>query len=141
MDQLYEDEELIDRLFEKLGSSKNKKLVIPNLDFEKKNGKTFINNFAKFCETIKRDQETVKTFIENQLAVNTSVTSVGALLINKSYNKDQIEQKIRLYITEYVLCGQDKCRSTNTEFIKENRITYLKCNTCNSKKAITLPKN
>ncbi len=141
MDKLYDEEELVDRLFDKLGSNKNKKLVIPNLIIEKKNGKTIITNFKIFCETIKRDQENVKIFIEHQLAVNTSITSLGELLINKSYNKDHIDEKIKAYMIEYVLCGQEKCKSSNTEFIKENRITYLSCKTCNSKKSIILLKS
>ena len=136
MEQLYDTEFLLERLFDKLESNKSQRFMAVKPISIKQNRKTHITNFDAFCKSIKRDPNTVKTYIEEQLAKDSSITLNGTLIINRIYHQHEIDKVFVSYIKTFVLCAESKCGSGNTEFIKENRITYLVCKVCNSKKAL-----
>lgn len=135
-DKTYSDEFLLHRIFSKLEETKRKKLVVEKLIIEKKNGKTFVTNFLSFCESVKRDANSVQSYIENDLQIKTSLMENGTLIINKVYPAGDIEKTFERYARSYVICAEPKCGSGNTEIIKENRINYIYCHTCKSKKSV-----
>lgn len=136
MEQIYEDDYLLERLFDKLESNKSQKLVAVKPKSIKQNKKTHITNFVEFCKSINREPNSVKIYIDERLAKDSSISSTGVLIINKIYHQHEIDKDFMAYIKEYVLCPEIKCGSGNTNIIKENRITYLLCNSCHSKKAL-----
>ena len=137
MEVLYDDSFLFERIFSKLQANKSQKLIVEKPATTKKNRKTFFTNFISFCDSIKRSQSAVETFIKNELQIETSVMENGTLCINKIYQQQDIEKVCKNYIKSYVLCSEQRCGSGNTEIKKEGRINYLVCNVCKSRKAIT----
>ncbi len=83
-----------------------------------------------------RDKQSVKSFIEKDLKIETSLNEDNVLIFEKEYQSIPIENAITKYVKKYVICLEPKCGSGDTEIIKENRITYLACKTCCSKKSI-----
>lgn len=136
MEQLYTDNFLLDRLYSHIEKKQKLVLIEPKIEKNTKLKRTFVNDFIKFCDSLKRDYNTVKLFIENELSVETSINSSGVLIVSKTYDATQIMSILNKYIKIYVVCTEAKCNSANTIIIKENRITYMYCNTCHSKKSI-----
>lgn len=133
---LYSDEFLLDRLYKKIEGKTSQKYIVTKPISEKKNRKTFIINFGAVCTSLRRELNALKTYIETELQIDTSIMENNVLVINKIYQQSDIEKVISRFIKTYVLCSEPKCGSGNTEIIKENRISYLVCKVCCSKKAI-----
>jgi translation initiation factor 2 subunit 2 len=72
-------------------------------------------------------------FFEKELQTSVSINQDGGLVITGMFKQPGLLKIFTNYIKEYVTCKE--CNSCDTEIIKENRITYLKCNKCLSKKA------
>jgi len=138
MGVLYTDDFLLNRLFGKLdATNKAKAVLMPQID--RKNRKTQFVNFAAFCGSIKRDEQTIKKFIEIELNTTSSILPSGGLLIDKmdkTTSESEMQNILMRYMTEFILCHEKKCKSNNTKIVKDNRITYLVCNQCQSKKPI-----
>jgi len=133
---LYDDDFLIDRIFNKLQENKSQKLIVQKPETIRQNRKTFFTNFLLFCESIKRNHSAVESFIKNELQIEASIMENGALCMNKIYQQQDIEKVCKNYIKTYVICSEQKCGSGNTEIIKEGRINYLICKMCKSRKAL-----
>lgn len=140
---LYTTEELLDlfdaRLSAKLKLTKSnkkvKKLTNPPV-IKTFNKKTYIQNFELICNEMMRDPLNVQQFIENELKTKSSINEDNMLILNNVYNENQIKQIITKYMKKYVFCLEPKCNSSNTTLLKENRIVYMQCNTCQSKKPL-----
>eukprot|EP00733_Pompholyxophrys_punicea_P002433 Pompholyxophrys_punicea_v1_NODE_1896_length_516_cov_1.253796.p1 type:complete len:141 gc:universal NODE_1896_length_516_cov_1.253796:37-459(+) len=140
MKELYTIDFLLDRLFEKLESDKkdSKKFTSKKPKIVIQNRKTIITNFAELCNIFNRDMNTVKSYIDNELKVTSSIfgDENDMLQINNIYKPSHIEEVLMKYIKTHVVCSEPKCCSGNTEIIREDRLVFLKCNSCHSKKSI-----
>ena len=135
---LYEDNFLIDRFYSELSKIKasvsKSKLSIQKPEVSIANKKTYIRNYKTICAKLNRDENDVKKFFEAELMTSTSIDLGGGLKIQGIFRIGGIQKIITNYIKEYVLCKE--CNSCNTLIEKENRILFIKCNDCLSKKAI-----
>lgn len=126
---------LISRLYEELSTQQNsnKKISLQKPDISSANKKTYISNFRSLCSKLHRDEHEVKIFFEKELLTTTSLNVDGCLIITGVFRQPGLLKIFTNYIKEYVTCKE--CNSCDTEIIKENRIMFLKCNRCLSKKA------
>lgn len=139
MQELYTTEFLLKRLYEKLEDDKlNKKKFSlkekPEIILQ--NRKTFIKNFIKICELINREPLHFQLFIDNELQVSSSINEENMLMLNNTYSKPQVEKVMNKYIMDYVICSEPKCLSGDTVLIRNNRISFLECKSCQSKKSV-----
>jgi len=56
------------------------------------------------------------------------------LVLNRKLNSALINLKIADYANEFVICPE--CKKPDTELVKENRLTFLKCLACGAKKSV-----
>lgn len=134
--------QLINRAYVLLKENKNnekKHFIKPHIISH--NRKTYISNFIKYCDSINRDQEKVKNFLEKDLGTNSSIVSENSLGDEKSglkftttFRLPVIMSSITNYMKEYVLCKS--CKSGNTQIKKIDKITYVCCNSCKANTAI-----
>lgn len=126
---------LVDKLYMELKNynSTNKKLTLNKPDIKSANKRTYISNFRTLCTKLNRDIDDVKTYFEKELCTTITINQDGALVITGMFKQIGIMKVLDSYIKEYVTCKE--CKSCDTEIIKENRITFLKCGKCLSKKA------
>lgn len=115
-------------------TSKKFLLVKPDVVFS--NRKTYVRNFIEISLILKRDQSDVKLYFENELKVVSSVDANDMLVLCGRYTQQGVETVLINYIKQNVLCPE--CRSSDTEIIKENRITFIKCNRCYTKKSLVV---
>jgi translation initiation factor 2 subunit 2 len=138
MEQLYETNFLVDRLFNTLESKigNKKKFSMKRPVVNDINKKTYIKNFEELCTMLNRDENHFKNYIEKELNIASSINENKALILDSRFKSAQIEDVINKYAKTYVVCKEPECKSGNTQMIKENRINYLVCNSCFARKAI-----
>lgn len=135
--QLYTDDFMLSRLIASI-NKKDVEIRVVEPIIEKKNRKTFFCNFRDFCNSLRRDEQHLISYFDSELGEDMSVTEVGMLIINKTFEPKRIITILEQYINTYVKCKSLKCGSLSTSFQKEHKINYLVCEKCNSKYAISL---
>jgi translation initiation factor 2 subunit 2 len=133
----YNSKFLVDKLYIELSRSaaSNRKLILEKPEISSANKKTFISNFKAICTKLNRKVDDARDYFEKELCTTVTVNQEGSLVITGVYKQVGIMKVLDSYIKKYVTCKE--CSSCDTEIIKENRLTFLKCNKCLSKKAFT----
>ena len=138
----YNQDYLINRAYTKLKNINNdNKKIFCKPEIINHNRKSYISNFIKFCDSINRNPEDVKKFIDNDMSTLTSIINdnnmddeKSGLKFNNMYRATIIMTSITNYMKQNVLCSL--CKSGNTEIKKINKITYICCNNCKADKSI-----
>lgn len=93
--------------------------------------KTRFSNFREICQGFKRNSSHVTDFIFAELGNSGSIDANDQLLMKGRFGIKQIENILRKYVKEYVLCHT--CKSPDTELEKEARLSFLQCRVCGSR--------
>ncbi|KAF7363407.1 Translation initiation factor [Mycena sanguinolenta] len=101
--------------------------------------KSVFTNVADICKKMHRQPEHVIAFLFSELGTNGSVDGAGQLVIKGRFQQKQIENVLRRYIVEYVTCKT--CKSPDTLLTKENRIFFMACESCGSRRSVNAIKS
>jgi translation initiation factor 2 subunit 2 len=136
----YSLNELLDRCYTEIDNIKNNnnsnKLLLIKPDVVFMNKKTYVRNFYQICSRMKKTDQEIKTFFEIELKTDITIDSNKMLIISGRFNQLGVENIFSKYVEQFMKCSE--CSSSNTEIIKENRINFMKCNSCFAKKSIVL---
>lgn len=142
----YTYEELVNRVFSilrqnnpDLAGEKRKFTIVPPQINREGSKKTAFGNITDLCRRMRRPLEHVTAFILTELGTTGSSDGSQRLIIRGRYQQLQIENVLRKYIGEYVTCKT--CRSPDTVLSKENRLFFLKCESCGSTRSVTAIKS
>ncbi|EPS36164.1 hypothetical protein H072_10260 [Dactylellina haptotyla CBS 200.50] len=116
------------------GRLKNYKIPPPQVVREG-NKKSIFVNLPEIARKMKRNPDHIIQFIFAELGTNGSVDGSGRLVIKGRFQQKQLESVLRRYIVEYLTCGT--CKSPNTTLNKENRLFFVSCNICGSRKSVS----
>jgi translation initiation factor 2 subunit 2 len=137
MQQLYTTEYLLERLYSELESKvQKKKFTMKKPQVSTINRKTYIKNFEELYQNLRCDELHLKNFLKKELNTELSVNESNILMLDTMRSAPLVENAFAKYAKNFVICLEPKCGSGDTEIIKENRILYLCCKSCNSKKSI-----
>nr|UXY88247.1 translation initiation factor eiF2 beta-subunit [Cryptomonas curvata] len=133
---------LLDRLFKMLNKNNiglviKDKIVIQTPKIAREGTKkTIFLNFEETCIKLHRESDHVVAYISTELGTTVSIQEGGRLVLRGRFNQKGIENILRNYINEYVLCGS--CKSVNTYFKKSelNKLFFLKCEVCRASRFI-----
>lgn len=98
------------------------------------NKKTVFGNIADICKRMHRQPEHTIQFMFAELGTTGSIDGSGRLIIRGKFSQAQIENVLRRYIVEYVTCKT--CKSPDTLLVKENRIFFVACESCGSRRSV-----
>jgi translation initiation factor 2 subunit 2 len=98
------------------------------------NKKSLFSNVKEISDRMHRPTEHVIQFLFAELGTSGSVDGSNRLVIKGRFQQKQIETVLRRYIVEYVTCKT--CKSVNTTLTKENRLYFLICNSCGSRRSV-----
>ncbi|KAK7014897.1 translation initiation factor [Favolaschia claudopus] len=101
--------------------------------------KSIFANVSDICKKMHRQPEHVIAFLFSELGTNGSVDGAGQLVIKGRFQQKQIENVLRRYIVEYVTCKT--CKSPDTLLTKENRIFFMACESCGSRRSVNAIKS
>lgn len=133
----YTTDQLIDRVYtilEQNNVQRNTKLVMDSPEVMLVNGQTCFKNFTSICEKLKRNTSDVKKFFEDEMSTKTSIDGLGMLQIDGKFRTNNIEKVLLSYMQKYVFCNI--CSSANTKLDKKDRIQYIECLSCKSRRAL-----
>lgn len=128
-------ETLLNKAYEKLPKTEKTKerFEIPIVETIVQGNQTIIKNFSYIYETLRRDPKHLLKFLTKELATPAGFDGNRVILQSKIFN-NLIQQKLEAYVKEYVICKE--CGRPDTKLIKEDRITFLKCEACGAKASV-----
>jgi len=98
------------------------------------NKKSIFANVTDICKRMHRQPEHVIQFLFAEMGTTGSVDGAGRLVIKGRFQQKQVENVLRRYIVEYVTCKT--CKSPDTLLTKENRIFFMSCESCGSRRSV-----
>ncbi|KAL1718677.1 domain found in IF2B/IF5-domain-containing protein [Schizophyllum commune] len=117
-----------------LSSSGKRYTIAPPSIHREGNKKTIFANVTDICKRMHRQPEHVIQFLFAEMGTTGSVDGAGRLVIKGRFQQKQIENVLRRYIVEYVTCKT--CKSPDTLLTKENRIFFMSCESCGSRRSV-----
>ncbi|KAH9848101.1 eukaryotic translation initiation factor 2 beta [Lenzites betulinus] len=141
-DRDYTYEELLHRFYAQLHASNPTLLtsagkrytIAPPQIMREGNKKSIFANVSDICKRMHRQPEHVIQYMFAEMGTTGSVDGSGRLVIKGRFQQKQIEHVLRRYIVEYVTCKT--CKSPDTILTKENRIFFMACESCGSRRSV-----
>lgn len=118
-----------------LSGDKKKYTMVPPQVVREGSKKTSFSNVIDICKRMRRQPDHVMQYLFAELGTVGSVDGSQRLIIKGRFQPKQIENVLRRYIVEYVTCKT--CKSPNTLLLKENRIYFMKCESCGSQRSVS----
>ncbi|MBW2964089.1 translation initiation factor IF-2 subunit beta [Candidatus Woesearchaeota archaeon] len=116
--------EMPDSVFE------SERFEIPKVKGHIQGNKTVISNFYTIADCLGREPEHLLKYILKELATPGNLTN-KMLILGTKVPASRINEKVRKYATEYVLCPD--CGKPDTKIITEGELTFMRCQACGSK--------
>jgi len=120
-------EQLPESVFEK------ERFEIPKVVGHIEGKKTIISNFNKIAEALGRSVDHLLKYILKELATPGQLRH-NNLIIGTKVSASRINEKIRQYANEFVLCTD--CGKPDTKIVKEGDFAFMRCLACGSKKPV-----
>ena len=95
--------------------------------------KTVITNFSQICSVIRRDVAELLKYLQRELATP-AILDGPRLVLGRKLASQLINDKITQFCKNFVLCRE--CGKPDTQLIKEDRITFMKCTACGAKQPV-----
>lgn len=92
-------------------------------------------NLCEIATHLRRDEEHLQKFVLNELLTTGSLNQEGKLYMKGRFTKAQIQDILREYIELFVMC-KSCMKSDSTDLVKENKMTFLKCNGCGASRHV-----
>ena len=136
MTELYTTESLLNRFYTQVAEKmqQSSSVSINALKVKSENKKTYISEFTKLCAELNRPQLEVMNYIRDELQASISISEKGDAVVIGMYKQHKINEKVKKYIEEHVMCSQ--CKSLNTEIKKIDRVHTMCCNKCSAKRSL-----
>jgi translation initiation factor 2 subunit 2 len=106
---------------------------IPKVMGHLQGNRTIISNFQQIASTLRRPPEHMLKYVLKELAAPGQLTG-SALIMGTKIAASRVNQKVRQYANEFVLCPE--CGKPDTKMEEEGPVLYLKCTACGAKHVI-----
>lgn len=128
-------EKLLDEAYEKVKpiTSNGERFEIPKAEGMVEGNKTIITNFKQICDVLRRKCEHLAKFLQRELAAPGKIEGERLILVKK-VPSSRINEKIKEYVEEFVLCKE--CKKPDTELIKQDEFLFLHCLACGAKHSV-----
>jgi translation initiation factor 2 subunit 2 len=128
-------EQLLNDAYSKVKKSENsgERFEIPKIEGHFEGKKTILTNFLQIASHLRRNPEHFQKFMLRELAAS-GQREGDRLILNMTVPSAKINQKVEQYVKEFVLCEQ--CRKPDTELVKEDRLSFIKCMACGAKHSV-----
>jgi len=108
----------------------NDRFEIPKVKGMISGKNTIITNIKEIASYIRRDVNQLAKFLLKELATSGRIEN-DRLILHTKLNSNRVNEKIELYIKEFVLCHE--CKKPDTEIISEKGIKFKHCLACGAK--------
>lgn len=104
---------------------------IPKVLGHMQGNRTIISNFLQIASALRRNVDHLLKYVLKELATPGEIKKSGALILGTKVSASRINEKIRQYANEFVLCLE--CGKPDTQIVREGELNYLKCTACGAK--------
>jgi translation initiation factor 2 subunit 2 len=124
--------ELLDKARKELPtkSESHDRFEVPKVRGHVQGNRTVISNFVQIASAINRDADHLLKFILKELATPGEIKN-NVLILGRKVSSVMINDKIDKYVKELVICKE--CKKPDTKLIKEDKITFVRCQACGAK--------
>ncbi len=127
-------EEMLKELYSKLPSKikRKERFEMPEVVSYIEGKKTIFKNFSSIAQKIRRREEMFAKFLSKELGV--PVKKEGSVLVlQRKINNRLLQQKVNIFIKEYVICLECNRPDTN---IRGEGVKMLVCEACGARRPI-----
>ena len=104
---------------------------IPKVIGHIQGNRTIISNFLQIASNFRREVDHLLKYVLKELATPGEIKKSGSLILGTKVPASRINEKIRQYANEFVLCLE--CGKPDTQIVREGELNYLKCTACGAK--------
>lgn len=128
-------EQMLDAAYKKIKvvETSSDRFEIPKVKGQVAGKNTFITNINEIATYVRRPVENIAKFLQKELAVS-GVLEKDRLILKTTLSSVKVNEKIELYVKEFVLCTE--CKKPDTETIIEKGIKFKHCLACGAKSPI-----
>lgn len=125
-------EDLLEKAYKevKAVTGSSERFEIPKVKGEVAGKNTIITNLQEIASYLRRPAENVAKFLLKELAVSGKIEN-SRLILNRRLSSNLVNEKVALYVKEFVLCHE--CKKPDTEIISEKGIKFKHCLACGAK--------
>lgn len=106
---------------------------LPKVRGHLEGNKTIITNFQQIASTLNRPVEHLLKYVLKEIAAPGGMKNQN-LVIGTKVAASKINEKIRQYANEFVLCNE--CGKPDTKLEKEGNVWYMKCQACGARSQV-----
>ena len=117
----------------KVVASSGDRFEIPKVQGKVQGRATIITNIYAIASYIRRPADMLSKFLQKELAIQV-VLEKDTLVLKTQLNSAKVNDKIEMYVKEFVLCTE--CKKPDTEVISEKGIKFKHCLACGAKSPI-----
>ena len=126
-------DELLNRAQSNLPQKKTEgRFEIPSAIVQQSGKQTIIKNFADMAKTLRREPKHIAKYLFKELAIPGSQKG-NELVLQAKINSSMINQRIRDYVKDFVLCTE--CGKPDTNITEEKGIYFVKCEACGARRS------
>jgi translation initiation factor 2 subunit 2 len=128
-------EELLDEAYQKIKvvTASSDRFEVPKVIGKVQGKNTYITNINEIASYIRRPAEQLAKFLLKELAVAGELER-DRLLLKTQLNSAKVNEKIALYVKDFVTCTE--CKKPDTEVVLEKGIRFKHCLACGAKSPI-----
>ncbi|MEK6888888.1 MAG: translation initiation factor IF-2 subunit beta [Nanoarchaeota archaeon] len=128
-------EQLLDKAYNKVKvvDTSNGRFEIPGVSGQVSGKNTIITNMLEIATYIRRPVEHLAKYIQKSLATSGKIEK-DRLILNTKLNSQKVNEKIKEYAKEFVICSE--CGKPDTEIISEKGIKLKHCLACGAKNPV-----
>ncbi len=127
--------QLLERAYAQLPETvkEHSRFIIPMVISRIQGKITVITNLGDVSKAVNRDPEMIAKFLMKELGTS-GMFDGQQLILKGQFRQSQIQSKYESFLAQFVICPE--CGKPDTKIIKEDRISFLKCEACGSKNPI-----
>ncbi len=128
-------EELLEKAYRgiKVVSGSSERFEIPKVKGQIEGKNTIITNIKEIADSLRRPIESISKFLSKELAAQAKIEN-ERLVFNTKLNSGKVNEKLEMYVKDFVLCSE--CKKPDTEIISEKGIKFKHCLACGAKSPI-----
>ncbi len=128
-------EELLDIVLEQVPKAvfETSRFQVPEADISVAGNQTVLKNLRVITTALNREPEHLAKYLLRELAV-AGVFKETQLVLQGKFPRGTVEEKIKRYIDEFVICKE--CKKPDTKLERLEKTTILRCEACGAKTSV-----
>jgi|SRR3989344_916596 len=128
-------EKLLDEAYKEIKpiTGKSERFEIPKIEGHLEGNKTILINIPQIASYLRRDINHLLKFLLKELASSGKMHG-SQLILQTKIQSSKINEKIKQYTDEFVICRE--CKKPDTELIKDKEFLFLHCLACGAKHSV-----